>query len=402
LGKLYRKNGTNIRIILTARCGDTYPQKFNLKKYGLPHDEIVLSPIPRLLDESVIQQIKDKAAANRTWLHATMNGGKRKGLNYLFGRMIFDQDTGYTLTGTANHPGKRYYRPYRGDYTYMVNADLLEKAVLDSLWVAIGSNKGLSGSIFEESPAINNTEKLNKEKEACEKDLKDFEKKLENIVYSIEDHKGDKKAPSFTLLTKRKDELDKKISDVYFKIQKIESELINIPSEQEIKEVVDQFHKELVLAHRQSRARGGNIFDDLPFDEKREIIRLLFGGKDELGKKYGIFVKCINGRRKRFEITAYGRLGNTKARLGSRSPFYRSYSDNDICTKDYPEQINKGISKIVRDADEKERERYKALPKNVKDIDEKWHSLGKKPYKKGHTSKLRSSNQGQRSRRNNN
>ncbi|MGA3281054.1 MAG: recombinase family protein [Smithella sp.] len=349
LGKLYGMNPSNIHKTLTERCGTKWSIKFNEK--ALRKIIPVELEVPELLPESTIQRIKEKCKARKTWQH-----GFQK-YQYLFSRIIFDKDTGYALTGTANTAGKRYYRPYRcNGKRYSINADILERAVLNSFFEALGWNKSLSDTMFEEFPAIENTEILNNEKNIYEKELKSFENKQTNIINAIEDYKHDDTSSSFNALKTKLKYLDEGIANLKFKIQTIENQLLMIPTKQEISDRLKQAAKDLleiekgiIEDHKMSYARSGNIFHDLPFIEKQKLIKLIFGGQDELGKKYGIYLRDINGKHKRYEFMAYGRLGNIKGCIESKESY--SYPDNEIYISDYPEEIRKDVRKIVRVSD---------------------------------------------------
>jgi DNA invertase Pin-like site-specific DNA recombinase len=345
LGELYGKSYTNIRKILTERCGTKWFMTFkdeSLNKY-IP----VELKIPRLLDESTIQRIKEKCEARKKWEH-----GFQKYL-YLLSRIIFDESTGHALTGSSNNAGKRYYRLFGcNGKTLNVDADEIEGALYNSFFEALGWNKSLSDTMFEKFPTIENTEKLNNEKKIYKKELKSFENKQTNIINVIADYKSDDKGSSLCALKTRLRVFDERIAELKFKIQAIENQLLVIPTKQEISDRLEQFKKELleiekgiIEDHKMSYVRGGNIFHDLPFIEKQKLIRLIFGGRDELGKRYGIYVKHIDGEHKKYEFMAYGRLGNIKGRIGGNESY--SYSDDDIYISDYPEEIKKGIRKIV-------------------------------------------------------
>ena len=337
LGKLYRMNPSNIHKTLTKRCGTKWLINFNEK--SLRKDMLVELKIPRLLPESKIQRIKEKCKARRTWQH-----GSQK-YEYLLSRIIFDKDTGYALTGT-NNGGKKNYRPYGcNGKPYSINADEAENALINSLFEALGWNKSLSDTMFEEFPAIENTEELNKEKNIYEKELKSLENKQTNIINVIADYNHDDTVSSLSALKTKLKDLDERIADLKLKIQTIEDQLLMIPTKQEISDRLEQFEKELMEAHKMSYARGGNIFHDLPFIEKQKLIRLLFGGQDDLGERYSIYVKFIGGEHKKYEFTAYGRIGNIRGLIEGEESY--SYSDDDIYTSDYPEEIKKDVRKIV-------------------------------------------------------
>lgn len=375
LGKRYRMSQKNIHKILTERCGPKWFINFNDK--ALRRIVRVELKVPELLPESIIQRIKEKCKTRRTWQH-----GSQK-YQYPLSRIIFDKGTGYALTGTANHAGKRYYRTYRGnDIIYSINADELEKSIFNSLFDALGWNKNLSDAVLQEFPAIENTEELNKEKNIYEKELKSFERNQSNIINTIADYNPDDTGSSLKALKSRLKELDEKIADRKFKIQIIENNLLLIPSKQDILHRLEQFEIELIEAHKMSYVRGGNYFYDLPFSEKQKLMRLIFGGQDELGKKYGIYIKFIGGKHKRFEYLAYGRLGNIKGQIEGKETY--SYSDNDIYISDYSDEIKKGIRQIIKSSEKNKGHEAESQIAGIDGNNESTHGLNNKerfPYK---------------------
>ena len=231
--------------------------------------------------------------------------------------------------------------------------------------------------MFEKFPAIENTEELNKEKNIYEKELKSFENKQTNIINTIADYKHDDTGSSITALKTKLKDLDERIADLKFKIQTVENHLLIIPTKQEISDRLEQFEKELIEAHNMSYARGGNIFHDLPFIEKQKLIKLIFGGQDDLGKRYGIYVKFIGGEHKKYEFTAYGRIGNIRGLIEGEESY--SYSDDDIYTSDYPEEIKKDVRKIVSVVDNnKERMAERQIEGISDNNNERIHSLKNK------------------------
>ena len=73
------------------------------------------------------------------------------------------------LTGTPAR-GKRFYRPYRGKgYLYTISADLIEKAVTDSLFEALSCNRAIGRAVFDGREIDKVAEELKDKKSGCER-----------------------------------------------------------------------------------------------------------------------------------------------------------------------------------------------------------------------------------------
>ena len=122
-------------------------------------------------------QLRRKCEARRTWDHKTQK------YQYLFSRLIFDKDSGFALTGTTNQRGTRYYKPYQGcERRYQVNADALEKAVLDELFWVLGNKASLREAVFNGNPLGKVAEDLKIKLESKQDELKAIEKRINNLL----------------------------------------------------------------------------------------------------------------------------------------------------------------------------------------------------------------------------
>jgi hypothetical protein len=98
---------------------------------------------------------------------------------------------------------------------------------------------------------------------------------------------------------------------------------------------------------------NGGAFRQLPFAQMKKIINLIFGGHDETGRKYGIYLKMIPGQRRSYKFVAYGRLGNIDGWIQSRKddPFTwwdATSPDLDEATgKKIAEEVIKGNPELV-------------------------------------------------------
>jgi len=342
LGKRYDMNPTNINKLLKKRCGDKWLQRFQNKSCGI--DETVVIDIPRLLPEEVIQKIRGKCEARRTWDHATQK------YPYLFSRIIFDKDTGYALTGTPNGGGKRYYRPYRGQgYLYMLNADRIEKAVLDNLFEALSSNRAILRAVFDGREIDKVQEELKDKKSLLERELKKVEKEGANIMKAIAALDEDEVDNFLANLKAEIKDLEERRTSLKYRIDGIDDRLSSLPTKQEILTRREWMHQQLMMRVYESYFGSGHMLADLSFEDKKKLLKLVFGGKDENGMRYGIYVKCLGGKPKRYGFEAYGRLGNLDGWIQGNGKT-SSYADAEMYVGS-DNELAENIAQLVKNND---------------------------------------------------
>jgi len=298
LGKKYGMNGSNLHKILTKRSGDKWEQRFQVKCLNI--DETVLTTIPRLLPEDMISQIKMKCQAHKTYEHGVYK------YRYLLSRIIFDKGSGHALTGTPNANGRRYYRTYKKcEQSYMINADELENVVTDAVFQALGCDELLNEAIFH---ASNNEQDNEMQKKVIElkNELKKIEKeikKMADLISSFDEFSY----PTFNAeFSQKMKDLEVKKSDIRFQIETLENKIRTIPNKSEISEM-KKVWLDLTFQVQMSALHSGLLLSELPFLERQKIMSMLFGGKDENGKRYGIYISKKGKGNYSFE--AYGKLG---------------------------------------------------------------------------------------------
>lgn len=342
LGKKYGMNASNLHKILTKRCGDKWPERFKslIPNKDKPYEENIHT-IPRLLDEETIKRIQEKSEGRRTWTH-----GEQK-YHYLFARKIFDVGTTYTLTGTTNAKGVRYYRPYKGKgYQYSINADVLENAIMGELFEALSNKRKLREAIFDGNPLTDVVEKIKSKMVQKEKELKSTNAKLSNITHTIENYKREdldsyleSLKPEIKLLSDRK-------RIVESEIQSCKTQLDSLPTEQEI-EGTSKRSKDLLKRIKESYFSSEQSFQDLPYEGKKKLVDLIFGGKDVMNKKYGIYIRSLGGKPKRYKFEVYGKLGIMSGRLEARSKKIGVHPDLVMSGQEMKVELKEGISKLM-------------------------------------------------------
>jgi len=318
LGERFGMNPTNLHNTLLHRCGKTWEQRFISKDLNI--SETILTNIPRLLPDEIIDKIQQKSKDRRTW------DRKARKHKYLLSKVIFDEETGRALTGTANQRGQRYYKPHQGcEFRYQINADLLEDAVLGELFDVLTSTGSLLYAVREAYPAKKIENELKEKLASLKKERNAVERKLQNYLTAIADYEGENLTEflgnlrfNIQELEKKKDSLNKEISDLEYKLNML-------PSDEEIKNKRDWMHKQIIQRHKESFWKCDVSLINLPFDDKREIVKLIFGGWDENDRRYGIYIQHIGGRPRKYIFEAYGKLGNIKGAIQSVKKGYSSH-----------------------------------------------------------------------------
>jgi len=83
----------------------------------------------------------------------------------------------------------------------------------------------------------------------------------------------------------------------------------------------------------ESHFTSGHTPEELPFEDKRKLLKLILGGRDEDGARYVIFVTCLGGKPKKFKFEAYGRLGNLDGWVETGNDRVSSFADAKIDTQ---------------------------------------------------------------------
>ena len=83
-----------------------------------------------------------------------------------------------------------------------------------------------------------------------------------------------------------------------------ESRLNSLPDIDEVKNQAYEIRRKLL-----AKFSGKEHIDNMSFDQKRELLYLLFGGKDNKGMKYGIYInKKGEGKDAQTDYFMYGRI----------------------------------------------------------------------------------------------
>ncbi|MGD0331242.1 MAG: recombinase family protein [Nitrososphaeria archaeon] len=341
LGERFGMNGPNLHKIVCYRSGDNWSIHFKDEDFNI--DETHTLNIPPLLSKETIIAIRRKCEARRTYDHKTQKH------QYLFSRLIFDTDSGFALTGTSNKKGTRYYKPYQGcKRRYHVNADALEKAVLDELLSVLGRKASLREAVFNGNPLGKVAEDLRIKLKSKQGELKATEKRIKNLLSMLKECEDEDDGIKIRKRIKPEwNDLEDKATNIKEEIDSILLRLNSLPTDKEIETERGMWAK-LILRQKEDYLRSGVPFEKLPFEEKKKIIHLLFGGKDEMGKRYGIYIQELGGKPKGYRFYAYGKLGAVEGYIAARTGDSYAFADFLLSSPlEGNKEITANIGKVI-------------------------------------------------------
>ena len=256
-------------------------------------------------------------------------------------------------TGLTNYRGQQHYRPFHKiKQRYMINAKVLEKAVLDALFEVLSNDRALTKAVFDGNPLGKVADELRTRYGVYEKELKSVEKRASNALNVITNFEGEDMGSFLQDLKDRIRNLEQMRLDLTFKMQSIDNQLRALPTYEEIRTKREWMRKQLMQRTMESYFASGHAFTSLSFESKRKIVTLIFGGKDENGKRYGIYVRPLGGNPTRYKVVAYGRLGNIDGWVESKTGRYSSDTLGIWNREDTPEaEAQEDLARVIRDSD---------------------------------------------------
>lgn len=285
--------------VLMKLSGDTWKVGINAPTFNIS-EKFVLK-IPPLLPKKVIQAIKRKAKSRQMW------DRKMRVQDYLLGGLIFDEGSGYTMTGNIQNKTRYYRTSYRKHpgIAYSIRADAIEQAVMEEIW-KLTDAETLEHAVFQSTPQGQKRIRLEKQLAQYQKSLRKRKRRMDNLLENLADLGGSK-----PLLAKIKKE-DKAIATLQTSIDTVEKELALTPSLEE----VDERRKMLVDLTSQFRriyATDEIRIHELPFEAKRAMVKAFFGGKAPNGQRLGVYITWIE--KGKFRFRARGQLAEFSGKL---------------------------------------------------------------------------------------
>lgn len=277
IAKTLNMNMSNLWKTLKNRAGDEWTIHFKSPRLNIK--ETVKIKIPRILPQDTIEQIHEKAQANKTYTHGHI---KHK---YLLARTVFCNDCSYSMYGETNKNKYRYYRHARYrkiecDTSFLVKADELEDAVMLRLFQMFGDVESVEKAMIRAIPDNSKIEKLREQKQIFGKQLEKADRERQRLVKSIA--KGIISSTDAEQAIKEIRERETLLKD---EIEKIKPQVQNVPTAIQVKRRAKLIKRTLEAIY----TRPGRL-KKMSFDEKRKIVQTAFGGKDAEGNRLGVYV----------------------------------------------------------------------------------------------------------------
>ena len=316
------KSWSHLRITL-LRAGDTWLQSFKKGKIIVP------TKVHELLKPEVIEAIKKKAKKNLTY-----DRGNQKH-KYLLSKLVRlidkEQKKGYApLTGTCRRNWRSYQTFKKPGKSYRIPAEILEDMVLYLFQEMLNNQENFLDAVYN---GHNSSQKLAEEllakKAAHEKNLTRLEANYKRITNRMMDLDDDEYARAIDNYKAKLRSLDAQIKECHEKINDLSCQLENLPREDELEQLRQRilgtpYHNKMSIKEKMDSPQGrlhahksgihglltsGFILKELPYDELRDFMIMVFGGKDPQGRKYGIYLTPGKARGE-FSIELFGRLGS--------------------------------------------------------------------------------------------
>jgi site-specific DNA recombinase len=288
---------TYLRKVLTEKSGDTWQVKFKSDQ------EPVEYKIPRLLSETTIQKLKER-------LHTGLGTSKENRAKYLLSKFLICEKCGVFFNGQMQHKKYKYYfhRKIKGCGFAAVKADILEKAVFETIFENIYDvptfNKAIEQSLPDESHIL----QLKKTITSLEKDLTKTEKELDKLV----DLAINGTLKQETIQAKENDLLERK-EQLESTLNAKQIEYRNLPDVDEVKKDAEDIRRMLKL-----ELQSPEHVQNMTFEQKRKLLHFLFDGTDEHGQKYGIYLDFKgSGKGRTIDYFMYGRLTGLRTIKGN-------------------------------------------------------------------------------------
>jgi DNA invertase Pin-like site-specific DNA recombinase len=326
LAKEYRINHSFLCKTLRYRCGTAWTISFNDDRLDI-HDKVP-QEIPRLLEDDVIRDVLRRLDYTRD---RCRKGGRRVN-DYFLSTHVFCATCGYAMSGKPNTQGVPHYRHPSHDGAMKcpayprpyVHAGKLDEEVIKKLFTMFGSPAQIDRAIKDAIPDCDAALKL---RQRLEKEIAKREQGVSSILRLVA--KG----------VVSEDEAERQLTeerDVRDTLQKqldiLNAELVNVPSEQQIRCYVERIESALTLDGKRieydptntpifvfdedgNQQPGGNdiaTYQDMTAEDKKALVRAVFDLPQADGKPAGVYV-YLEGegkphRPKKWAFTIKGRL----------------------------------------------------------------------------------------------
>jgi DNA invertase Pin-like site-specific DNA recombinase len=283
ISKSLDMNQSNLWKIMCFRSGANWEVSFVKPDLGI--SEIINIEVPRILEDSVIDQIRAKSCLNKTYCR-----GDRKH-QYLLSGFIFCSKCGYVLQGQTNRNSSHYYRhPAKNsrkvecDVQAWVRADIIEEIVMAELFKLYGDPVGLENAILRAIPDHDELRAMEDQLADCEKELVKVRKEIDQLVQMRLDGEISKDDLARTKAPKIEREAGLKAQ-----LALLRPRLSSLPSEKAIRHKSRMAQKVMASALKAVHGSSEHL-ETMSWKNRRLLLEKVFCGVDADGRKLGVLV----------------------------------------------------------------------------------------------------------------
>jgi len=296
LAKEFGMDRSNLHRTLTEKCGPKWPLKFASDRFNIR--ETIEVTIPPLLDHKTIKAVKKTAEANKTYRHGL---SKHK---HLFSRMLFCAHCDRAMSGQVAK-GQRYYRHAPGCENCLggfVRADDLEDVVIRHLFECFGNPKAVEKAIEEATPNRDTIKEYQQRQERIADGLAKLKEGRDRLIKFIVNGSITETQAEGQLqaLTERETKLTAEAERLAEYLDKVPSPALAKSTAKRVSDAMRRFKpkgRKLVSARLWAKVSHANsALDKMTWEEKRELLQMVFGGKTVDGQRMGIYVERIQGQ----------------------------------------------------------------------------------------------------------
>jgi hypothetical protein len=280
----YGQNSSHLHRTITRRCGPVWVQRVRCKELGI--DKTIETQVPPLLDEETIKAVRERARANSTYAHGHIRH------KYLLSRVVFCKSCGRAMTGCGGkRPAYRYYRHLAEKTSHCprsaVRAADIEETVLHLLFETFGNPAAVRRAIEEATPDAG---KLNEDR----KSLKLAEAELSKVVAAkgrIVDAIAEGTLAASDARGKL-DQLKEQEAALTERVERLRLTIGDTPTAEQVEQAADSVAGAFKEWSRPwcKIDRANTSIERMPFEERRRLCQLVFGGKDAQGRRLGVYV----------------------------------------------------------------------------------------------------------------
>jgi site-specific DNA recombinase len=286
--------------VFRNNCGDTWTVRFK-------NEEPITYKVPRILEEDIIQQLRDRLDFNRK-----CRGDVRK---YALQGFIHCKTCNRSLSGqtqfTKSGLEYQYYLHPAKNSTcksfHSIPLKPIERAVFRTIFENTVDAPAFEKAIAESLPDEKQIKSLHEEIHKGEKELRRINKELEKLVEAYLSQILKKE----TIKSKENSLLESR-DKIQSMLDENRARLRSMPDLNEMKQKTEIIRRQL-MEHYGSPERLQNM----SYNEKQNLLHWLFDGKDQNGFPYGIYVHRHGlGRNKKIDYFMYGRITGLRTLKG--------------------------------------------------------------------------------------